>query len=196
MAVNKVVYGRDTLIDLSSDTLVNPSSLLKGVTAHNKKGVKIIGTDNGEQYGYFSGIEAYAPIIIQGTLSTKDMSEYEGTGASYAYDAQCLNDTSVEEIAVDFQSDVTFSMNASSGACSIGLENDYTMYITVYLEITVNYTINGLNYSEQWYKKKIIPPNSDTSIGVYSQDADRAADSGSIKWKYLITGARYSTDGT
>lgn len=43
MAVNKVTYGNKTLIDLTSDT-VTASKLLSGVTAHDKKGVKITGT--------------------------------------------------------------------------------------------------------------------------------------------------------
>lgn len=43
MAVNKVVYNNNTLIDLTSDT-VDATKLLKGYTAHDKKGVKITGT--------------------------------------------------------------------------------------------------------------------------------------------------------
>lgn len=43
MAVNKVVYGGNTLIDLSSDT-VTAEKLVAGATAHNAKGEKITGT--------------------------------------------------------------------------------------------------------------------------------------------------------
>lgn len=43
MAVNKVIYNNETLIDLTTDT-VTADKLLKGYTAHNKKGEKIIGT--------------------------------------------------------------------------------------------------------------------------------------------------------
>lgn len=43
MAVNKVVYGGNTLIDLSSDT-VTADKLVKGTTAHDAKGEKITGT--------------------------------------------------------------------------------------------------------------------------------------------------------
>lgn len=43
MAINKVVLGNETLIDLTSDT-VTASSLLEGVTAHDKSGELIIGT--------------------------------------------------------------------------------------------------------------------------------------------------------
>ena len=43
MAVNKVVYGGDTLIDLSADT-VTPETLRQGATAHGANGERITGT--------------------------------------------------------------------------------------------------------------------------------------------------------
>ena len=42
MAVNKVIYGNSTLIDLTSDT-VDKSKILDGYTAHDKSGTKITG---------------------------------------------------------------------------------------------------------------------------------------------------------
>ena len=42
MAVNKVIYGNNTLIDLTSDT-VDASKILSGYTAHDKSGAKITG---------------------------------------------------------------------------------------------------------------------------------------------------------
>lgn len=43
MPVSKVMYGADTLIDLTDDT-VTPEVLLSGTTAHNAMGEKITGT--------------------------------------------------------------------------------------------------------------------------------------------------------
>lgn len=43
MDVNKVVYGNETLIDLSGDS-VTPGTLLQGATAHNAAGVAISGS--------------------------------------------------------------------------------------------------------------------------------------------------------
>ena len=43
MSINKVVYGNDTLIDLTEDT-VAPENLLSGATAHNAAGNPITGT--------------------------------------------------------------------------------------------------------------------------------------------------------
>jgi hypothetical protein len=43
MAVNQVIYGSETLIDLTSDT-VTPDKLFTGVTAHSASGEVITGT--------------------------------------------------------------------------------------------------------------------------------------------------------
>lgn len=43
MAISKVVYDGNTLIDLTSDS-VNTSNLSKGTTAHNAAGEQIVGT--------------------------------------------------------------------------------------------------------------------------------------------------------
>lgn len=43
MAISKVVYGENTLIDLTSDT-VNEKALLNGYIAHDKSGSSITGT--------------------------------------------------------------------------------------------------------------------------------------------------------
>lgn len=43
MATNKVVFGDETLMDVSKDT-VTPETLAVGVTAHNKDGDPIVGT--------------------------------------------------------------------------------------------------------------------------------------------------------
>lgn len=44
MAVNKVVYGANTLIDLSTDTLSASSQIANGVTAHDRTGTRITGS--------------------------------------------------------------------------------------------------------------------------------------------------------
>ena len=43
MALNKIVYGSDVLIDLTGDT-VSEDTLAKGITAHDKSGEVIVGT--------------------------------------------------------------------------------------------------------------------------------------------------------
>lgn len=44
MAINKVIFGGDTLIDLTADT-VDAAHLLSGYTAHDKSGAQITGTN-------------------------------------------------------------------------------------------------------------------------------------------------------
>lgn len=43
MAVNKVIYGSETLLDLTQDT-VTANDMISGVTAHSKTGSQITGT--------------------------------------------------------------------------------------------------------------------------------------------------------
>lgn len=47
MAINKVVYGNTTLIDLTDSTLSDPSDLKSGVTAYDRSGVLLTGTGSG-----------------------------------------------------------------------------------------------------------------------------------------------------
>lgn len=44
MAINKVIYGGTTLIDLSGDSLASANQLMQGVTAHDRTGALITGT--------------------------------------------------------------------------------------------------------------------------------------------------------
>lgn len=44
MAINKVIYGGNTLIDLTGDS-ITPDKLAKGVTAHDASGATITGTN-------------------------------------------------------------------------------------------------------------------------------------------------------
>ena len=58
MAVNKVVLGEDTLIDLTGDT-VSADKLSKGVTAHDMAGEPIVGTmeaGGGKEYTFTDGL--------------------------------------------------------------------------------------------------------------------------------------------
>lgn len=91
MAINKVIYGGETLIDLTGDT-VDASHLLAGYTAHDKSGAVITGTntfdsdtsdDTAAVAEILSGKTAHARGALlngtmpnngaaSGTISTKD----------------------------------------------------------------------------------------------------------------------------
>lgn len=62
MAVNKVVYGGQTLVDLTSDT-VTADTLAEGVTAHNASGNKITGTMKANTPTQFTNL--YDPANVQ-----------------------------------------------------------------------------------------------------------------------------------
>lgn len=62
MAVNKVVYGTNTLIDLTSDT-VTPDKMLSGYTAHDKSGTTIEGTCDFDVNSQ-DGTAAVAEILV------------------------------------------------------------------------------------------------------------------------------------
>ena len=57
MAINKVVYGGRTLIDLSSDTLDSASDLAEGVTAHDRSGTLLVGTGGGGGSSTLAGLD-------------------------------------------------------------------------------------------------------------------------------------------
>lgn len=91
MAINKVIYGGNTLIDLTADT-ITASDLAEGVTAHDKSGAVITGTntydsdtsdDTAAVAEILSGKTAHARGAlltgtmpnrgsVTGTISTKD----------------------------------------------------------------------------------------------------------------------------
>ena len=84
MAVNKVVLGEDTLIDLTADT-VSADKLSKGVTAHNMAGEPIVGTmeaGGGKEYTFTDGLTE-----TDGTVSwdLNDRIKSGGTGIDYTH---------------------------------------------------------------------------------------------------------------
>lgn len=65
---NKVVYGGNTLIDLSGDTLVSADQLLKGIVAHCNDGSSITGTLEAGGGGGVDGIPAPFSKFATGTF--------------------------------------------------------------------------------------------------------------------------------
>lgn len=77
MAINKVIYGNDTLIDLTADT-ITPSDLASGVTAHDASGAIITGTstkdsDTSEDTALVGEILSGKTAHARGTLLTGTM---------------------------------------------------------------------------------------------------------------------------
>lgn len=64
MAFNKVVYGKNTLIDLTGDT-VTADDLVSGKTAHDRSGAPITGTNPYAKAETDAEVDAQADLIAQ-----------------------------------------------------------------------------------------------------------------------------------
>ena len=62
MAHNRVIFGDETLIDISKDT-VTPQTLAKGYTAHDANGEQIVGTMTSDEAPSGSGGEAVEEVF-------------------------------------------------------------------------------------------------------------------------------------
>lgn len=71
MAINKVEYGNETLIDLTSDT-VTKETLIKGETAHTASGEKIYGEFDPDVYLKKSGGDAKDVVLTFNSSDTDD----------------------------------------------------------------------------------------------------------------------------
>ena len=92
MAINKVIYHGNTLIDLTNGT-VAPETLFQGATAHNRAGELIEGTAEFGSGGVYTlqgvwkqTLECYDTIVVHGNISgTVTASETENSFRSITY---------------------------------------------------------------------------------------------------------------
>ena len=68
MPINKVVYGNQTIIDLTDSTLANASQLFAGITAYDRTGTKITGTGAITGGGVTQDQEGAIVLPAEGTI--------------------------------------------------------------------------------------------------------------------------------
>lgn len=198
MAVNKVIYDDRVLIDLSGDTLNAANSILSGVTAHTKSGVKITGTNKGYDAGYNAGFanatnivsEDYAPLIIQGMCASQSMRLY--TGGSFAYlpddieskerDFYEMTGGTSWELADFFE----YSMVSSSSVCTISVANWNTEFrLEVYIKVVCKYTsVSGDQAQDTFHKLYFLDADEEVSNHVTCDGTDQV-------WTMTVEGIRW-----
>lgn len=104
MAVNKVVYSGNTLIDLTNDT-VTADTLSEGVTAHGADGRQITGTQTAVQYGK-----------VQSLTDAQKAQARENIGAAEAEALRLL----AEEVSKLPQGGASLSVDADGNATLTG----------------------------------------------------------------------------
>lgn len=128
MAVSKVVYSGTVLVDLTADT-VDTATLKKGVTAHNNKGERIVGTlddtsiDTILLYGFSDGVQSYSDdgsitsVNFQGQQLVKTFSDDFLTCTTTLYDSEGTEIVSMTKVYNNDFSEVT--VTDSSGAVTV-----------------------------------------------------------------------------
>lgn len=143
MAVNKVEFGGETLIDLTTDT-VTPSTLALGTTAHNSAGEEITGTmEGGTLADFIIHIKCLPEYLIGDSGQWMTYEPYQMTPAEYiqAYNSG-RNLLLKVEMPVD---DNTLTLMLPFAG-----ENPQgeMAFITVYEQQEYKFTINILKYGE------------------------------------------------
>lgn len=122
MAVSKVIYGNETLIDLTNDT-VSSSNLLAGATAHGANGEPITGSVTTHEYTAGAGIDIDEDDVISTDTRIIDITqaEYdaltqeEKMDASVFYNITDRNVTSAEVVDNLSTNDGTKALSAKQG---------------------------------------------------------------------------------
>lgn len=129
MAINKVIYGNDTLVDLTQDT-VSADNLLSGETAHDRSGALIQGTVTvPDELNDLSDVNTSSPTNGQGLIYDTTTSEWINGDVAKPSDIPTklsdLSDDATHRLVTDTEkntwdskatsSDITNAINALDG---------------------------------------------------------------------------------
>lgn len=168
MAINKVVFGGRTLVDLTADT-VSPDSLLSGYTAHAADGSSIIGTaipikvSSTQPEGH--GFLWVKPFCVDGVYSP----DTEATSISFA---------SAPTITLDFVSDAnnviassvyTYTLEFYVTATSATSNVTFNSFITKGNKSVILGETSSVSFSANQTRKLTLSVSSDTRLNTNSE---------------------------
>lgn len=114
MATNKVVFGTETLIDLTKDT-VSASTLVKGYTAHSASGQAITGTAD---YYPKTGGTISGDVAVTGGFVAKSAARFEGDVQFGTGTSKCVINATNGNITAP---NIVYSVNGSAGAVTLSI---------------------------------------------------------------------------
>lgn len=136
MAINKIVYGNETLLDLTADT-IEAADLAQGKTAHDKSGAVITGTSTKD--ADTSDATASASEILEGKTAYVVGNKIEGTMPNRAGEGGTITAKADEvvirsgyhdgsgKVAIDsVEQAKIIAGNIKSGVNILGVEGSYS----------------------------------------------------------------------
>lgn len=181
MAINKVVYGNTTLLDLSQDTVASAADIVAGKTGHLRDGTQVTGTASGGG----GGIGTLLATLALGTISTSS-TQAADTGKSVSVSGVNDYDLLIVETSVN-------SVTNNRHTATVGL-----IFLTASSSVS---TKNGASVATVKWNSKISSSGvtttraGTTAYGIYPNSCS-VATSNSVTTATIPMYQRYNSTST